>query len=224
MKKIITIAAIAFAAISMISCKPSAEKTITSLKTAIDGEATASAQYAAFAEQATAEGYSEIAAMFQAAAEAENIHIKNYQTVLGELGVTDYTPAMPDFKVDSTIANLQTAIEGEKYENEVMYPALIKTAQDEKVENAVLYFTYAKDAEVGHAAIYNSTLLAMNAGAEIPAAYFVCPKCGFMYAGTMPEKCQVCEVMGSEFLGFHAVMPIEEVVQPVADVATAPQA
>jgi len=61
-------------------------KTIENLKAAFKGESTASAKYAAFAEKAKAEGYTQIAIMFTATSKAEAVHAANHKSVLVKLG------------------------------------------------------------------------------------------------------------------------------------------
>ena len=69
------------------------------LKEAFAGESQANRKYLAFAKQAEKEGYSQVAKLFRAAAEAETIHAHNHLRTLGG--------------INSTAENLQEAIEGE---------------------------------------------------------------------------------------------------------------
>jgi len=70
-------------AVVLISgCTPKPVKTIENLKAAYNGESTASAKYAAFAEKAKAEGFDNVAVMFQATSKAEAIHANNHLKVL----------------------------------------------------------------------------------------------------------------------------------------------
>src|SRR5574344_978026 len=110
MKKFFSILTIIACAFAMISCSQSKDQTIANLKSAINGEATASAKYAAFAERASQDSLPAIASLFQATAEAESIHVKNHQAVLAELGIHDYSPVVDEFIVDSTSANLTAAL------------------------------------------------------------------------------------------------------------------
>ena len=59
--------------------------TLDNLKAAVTGETGASAKYAAFAEAAEAAGYTQIARLFRATSEAEQVHIAmEYKLVQAE--------------------------------------------------------------------------------------------------------------------------------------------
>jgi hypothetical protein len=57
----------------VMSCAPKQVKSVENLKAAFNGESTASAKYAAFAEKARAEGFDTVAVMFQATSKAEAV-------------------------------------------------------------------------------------------------------------------------------------------------------
>ena len=61
------------------------EKTVANLKEGYKGESTASAKYAAYADQARKEGLTQIAIMFTSTSKAEAIHAANHKTVLEKL-------------------------------------------------------------------------------------------------------------------------------------------
>src|SRR5574344_1681983 len=62
------------------------------LEAAADGEATASAKYAAFADQAAKEGLPQIEALYRATSKAESIHLANHQKALREKNIMGYKP------------------------------------------------------------------------------------------------------------------------------------
>ncbi|MEG1611177.1 MAG: ferritin family protein [Alistipes sp.] len=211
MKKIFSLLVVAAGALAMVACTPSHDKTIANLKAAIDGESTAAAKYAAFADQAAADSLYNVEAMFRATAQAETVHIKNHQEVLVSLGIADYVGTAAEFEVKTTAENIQAAIDGETHEFTEMYPGFIADAQAEKVDAAVVSFTYAQDAEKGHAAIYGEALANIATPEVIAAAYFVCPKCGNTYAGTAADVCEFCQTSSADFIAFNATMPIAPV-------------
>ena len=90
------------------------------LQEAFAGESQANRKYLAFAKQAEKEGYSQVAKLFRAAAEAETVHAHNHLRALGG--------------INSTAENLQEAIEGESHEFKNMYPKMIEHAQDEGIK------------------------------------------------------------------------------------------
>ncbi|MEG1562787.1 MAG: ferritin family protein [Bacteroides sp.] len=208
MKKIYSYLIMAIAVAGMVACTPSHDKTIANLKAAIDGETTASTKYAAFAEQATKDSLYNIAALFKATSQAEAIHIKNHQAALATLGVTDYMGGVQAFDVKSTAENLKAAIDGETYEFTTMYPNFIKEAQTEKVQEALVSFNFAQDAEKGHAKLYADALAKIATPDALAKIYYVCPKCGNTYAGTPSKVCELCQTPYSAFIISEAVIPL----------------
>ncbi len=115
-------------------------KTVTNLKAAITGEATARLEYTAFAMQAMQEGFPEIAQLFLEAAGAEAIHGVNHLRVAGG--------------VKTTIENLDHAANGEDEEIEEMYPRFIREAQEDGRKDAVASFRLALERETHHRAMF----------------------------------------------------------------------
>jgi rubrerythrin len=77
-------------------------KTDKNLLAAFAGESQANRRYLAFAKQAEAEGFTQTAKLFKAAAEAETVHALNHLRVTGA--------------VKSTAENLNAAVAGETHE------------------------------------------------------------------------------------------------------------
>jgi rubrerythrin len=189
----------------IISCTSKPVKTIENLKAAYNGESTASAKYAAFAEKAKADGYDTVAVMFQATSKAEAIHANNHLKVLEKLGEKIEGPQVGAFNVLSTAENLNDAIKGETYEFETMYPEFIATAEKEKSADAVKSFTWAFDTEKKHQAFYLKALAAVNVTGEknLPANWFVCPVCGNTYdSGSVTTACDFCMTPKEKFISF----------------------
>ena len=176
--------------------------TIENLKTAITGESKACAKYSAYATRAAQEGYPQIQKMFEAAAKAERIHATNHNKVLVKLGCE---PIELDIQmhVGNTIENLRDAKAGEIYEFAEMYPPMIAEAEAEGVKDAVRSFTWAMEAEKGHAEFYGEALRQLEAGEKLnlPEKYYVCPLCGDTFAAdSAPEKCPVCNLPKAKYL------------------------
>jgi rubrerythrin len=186
-------------------CAQKPAKTIENLKYAFNGESTASAKYAAFAEKAKTEGFDTVAVMFMATSKAEAIHADNHKKVLEKLGEKITGPELGTFNVLTTQENISDAIKGETGEIESMYPGFIATAGTEKCPDAVKSFTWAIDTEKKHQAFYNTALAALNGGGEksLPAKWFVCPVCGNTYDGnTVTEACDFCMTPQDKFFVF----------------------
>lgn len=218
MKRILTITAISLVALSMAACQ-SSKKTVQSLKEAIDNETTVGAQYAAYAETATAEGFPEVTALFQANSEAVQLLAKQHSAILAQLGVDNYEAQIKEFARGTTAENLLTAMNAEQEQADVFYPRLLETISNENVSDAINSLDIIIGAKKGNASNFYTVSENINSGVAVPAAYFVCPNCGIVVMGNAPEVCIVCQTPGSEFLGFHAVMPlVEEAAVPVAEV------
>jgi rubrerythrin len=160
-------------------------KSTDNLMAAFAGESQANRRYLAFAKKADAEGYTQVAKLFRAAAQAETVHALNHLRALGA--------------VKSTAENLKAAIEGEHYENTVMYPEFIKTAEEEKDRKALGTFKDANAVEKVHEDLYTQALAGLELKDEEVYDYYVCPVCGNTYARTAPDKCEVCGTLGSKF-------------------------
>lgn len=205
MKKFAGFILLTLAAGFISGCAPKPVKTVENLKAAYNGESTASAKYAAFAEKARAEGFDTVAVMFLATSKAEAIHAANHLKVLVKLGVTIDGPQIGTFDVMSTTENLADAIKGETYEIETMYPGFISTAETEKASDAVKSFSWANDTEKKHQAFYKKALDALNSGGEsgLPLSWMVCPVCGNTYElASVPNACDFCMTKKEEFIAF----------------------
>jgi rubrerythrin len=193
------------AACLIYGCAGKPVKTIENLKYAYNGESTASAKYAAFAEKAKAEGFDTVAVMFMATSKAETIHAENHKKVLEKLGVKVEAPQIGTFSVLTTAENIADAGLGETGEIESMYPGFIAAAEKEKSADAVKSFSWALDTEKKHLVFYKTALAALNAVGEksLPVQWFVCPVCGNTYdAGTMVAACDFCMTPREKFIVF----------------------
>jgi rubrerythrin len=161
-------------------------KTRHNLYDAFVGEAKAHIRLLAFARKAEVEGYPQIGKLFRAIAAAEEVHAASHLRVLGE------------HVVKSTEENLAFSFERETTINEVTYPQLIKEAEQESERAAALSFTYARDVEEGHAALYKRAMdhLLQDESSD----YYVCSVCGYTSDGTLPEKCPVCGASSEVFI------------------------
>jgi rubrerythrin len=161
-------------------------KTQDNLKAAFAGESQASRKYAYFAEKADAEGLTQVARLFRAAAEAETVHARNHLNVMNGIG--------------STKDNLKAAISGEHYEFTQMYPPFIKQAEADKDGNAERSFTRANKVEEIHHMLYSQALGDIEKGIKLQeGAYYVCPVCGNTVFGVSPDKCLICATPGKMF-------------------------
>ena len=160
-------------------------KTEKNLQDAFAGESQANRKYLAFAKQADAEGYSQVARLFRAAAEAETVHAHAHLKALGG--------------IKSTKENLQEAIGGETHEYKEMYPPMIEDAKAEGATEALRSFSFANTVEKTHAELYQKAADTLGQTAD-QFDYYVCPVCGHTHENAAPEKCPVCGVAASMFI------------------------
>jgi rubrerythrin len=160
--------------------------TIENAKEAFAGESQANRKYQAFSEKAAAEGFNNVATLYKAASEAEAIHAKKLLKVLTA--------------IESTQKNLETSIAGETHEFTHMYPEFVKLAETEGKSDALLAFTHAMKAEQVHATLYKKALDMVKSGKDIGREkIFLCPVCGNIEIGKVPDKCPICGVFGKQF-------------------------
>jgi len=161
-------------------------KTSQNLKEAFAGESQANRRYLAFAKKAESEGKPNLAHLFRAAAEGETVHALNYLNVSGEVKATE--------------ENLRSAVGGETFEIENMYPQFIEDAKTENEKAAEISFIGAKEVEKVHQQFFNSALLIIEKGGDIEKKdYFVCQVCGNLFAGEASDICPICKAPKSKF-------------------------
>ena len=179
-------------------------KTVENLLAAYEGESNAHAKYTAFAVKADADGLRGAASLFRAAARAEQIHAANHARVIKQLG-GEAKCDIHAVEVKSTLENLKTALAGEQYEVDTMYPGFIEEATARKNTAAIRTFHGAMEAEKAHARLYNEAIALVEAGKKdswVSAArqFCVCPVCG--YTSETPEehdRCPVCNCPWERF-------------------------
>jgi rubrerythrin len=162
-------------------------QTNENLKAAFAGESQANRLYLAFAKKAEKEGFTQIAKLFKAAAEAETVHALNHLQITGQ--------------VKSTLENLGTAVTRETYEFKKMYPEFIAEAKKEGNKQAAWSFDYANKVEQIHAGLYQKALDALkNKKEPAKADYYVCPVCGNTFEGSAPDRCPICATPKDKFM------------------------
>jgi rubrerythrin len=159
------------------------------LEAAFAGESQAHMKYLIFADRAEREGFSNVARLFRAISYAEQVHATNHFKTLGHLA--------------KTAENLASAIGGETYEVEEMYPAFQEVAELQEEKAAVRSTTWALEAEKVHARMYGATKAAVEAkkDAELGQVY-VCSVCGWTGEGEPPDECPLCKAKKEKFVTF----------------------
>ncbi|MBS4784897.1 MAG: rubrerythrin family protein [Clostridiales bacterium] len=157
-------------------------KTEANLWTAFAGESQARNKYTYFASKAKAEGFNQIAAIFEETAGNEKEHAKMWFKELGGIG--------------STAENLKAAAEGENYEWTDMYAKFAAEAKEEGFTRIAFLFEQVGLIEKEHEARYLK-LLANVEGDKVFAkdekVVWQCANCGYIHEGEKaPEVCPVC--------------------------------
>jgi rubrerythrin len=156
------------------------------LKTAFAGESQANQKYRAFAKQAEQDGFPNVARLFRTTAEAERIHAEGHLKALDAVG--------------TTTQNLQTAIDGETYEANEMYPPMFQQAEADG-HKAKRMFGYALKVEAVHAHLYALALEAAGRGQDLTETeFYLCPICGHIEFGKPPAVCPVCGAKGEKYI------------------------
>ena len=180
-------------------------KTVENLEAAIQGETTASAKYAAFAQKAKEEDFDQIAVLFNAISKSESIHAANHAKALQSMEIQMSAVKAEPFDVKTTKENLDAAYNGEKHEVEVMYPAFMDQAKADNAADAVKSIGWAMDTETKHMELFKTAIdaLAANKVKTLPVQYFVCPKCGYTYSNKdVEDNCDLCGTPKEKFFVF----------------------
>ena len=155
------------------------EMTKTNLEAAFAGESQAHMKYLIFADQAEKDGFPNVARLFRAIAFAEQVHATNHFKVLKKLA-------------DSGI-NLQSAIDGETFEVEEMYPAYQAVAELQGEQGASRSARWALEAEKVHAGLYKDAKEAVAEKKDSTTEkVYICPVCGWTGLGEPPDNCPIC--------------------------------
>jgi rubrerythrin len=164
-------------------------KTTENLKAAFAGESQAHMKYLEFADLAKKEGFPNVSRLFTAISFAERVHATNHHRVL--------------FGASSTDKNLETAIGGENYEVNEMYPAFQAAAEREKEEQATMSIRFALEAEKIHAVLFDRAKGQLKAGKDLEAGdIHICSVCGHTVIGDAPGQCPVCGAARDRFKKF----------------------
>jgi rubrerythrin len=158
------------------------EKTPKNLKAGFIAESQASVRNRAFAMMADQEGFSQVAKLFRAVAEAESVHAFNHLQSMGA--------------VSDTQVNLESAFERENLAANA-YPQLIRDAIEEGNEDTARIFGFVRDVEKEHSQLYRKALDRMTS--ETQTDYYICTVCGHISDGELPENCPICGAPASKF-------------------------
>jgi rubrerythrin len=165
------------------------EMTKANLQAAFAGESQAHMRYMIFADKAEKAGLANVARLFRAASFAEQIHATNHLRAMGGVG--------------DTAQNLETALAGETFEVNEMYPAYVAVAKLQDEPAAVRSTEDALAAEIVHMKLYAEAKKVVADGKDLEEKpVFICESCGFTAEGEAPDKCPVCGAPKNRFRKF----------------------
>ena len=132
-------------------------KTHENLKAAFAGESQANRRYLYFAKRADIEGSPDVAGLFRDTADGETGHAFGHLDFLAEVG-----DPVTDKPIGDTSTNLVSAVTGETYEYETMYPGMAKTARDEGFDKIAEWMETLAKAEKSHAGRFAKALATLS--------------------------------------------------------------
>ena len=170
------------------------------LMAAFIGESQARNRYAMYAKTAKKEGYEQISELFLATAENEREHAKWLYRMLIDLGANNEEitlAASGPVSLGNTAENLKAAIDGEHYENAVMYPGFADEAENEGYGDIAKRLRAIAEAEKHHEERYKKLLEEVEGKTVFrkkEKVQWVCRKCGYVHEGETPlDKCPSCD-------------------------------
>jgi len=188
---------------SAVAAKPlKSTKTEQNLLKAFAGESQARNRYTFFADQARADGFQQIAAIFEETAAQEMVHAKRFFSQL-QGGNLDIQAGFPAGVIGDTEANLLAAAEGEHEEWSVVYPEFAKIAAEEGFPNIAQLFQSVANAEQMHERRYRDFLKNVREDLVFERderVIWTCRNCGYTHAGREPiAHCPACAVSQAYF-------------------------
>lgn len=175
--------------------------TAANLRSAYGGESCANTRYRIWGEKAEKDGFPNVKRLFDATAEAEQIHATyHFKALKDENGAFDVI-AGAGFGLGDTSDNLQGAIDGETFEFTQMYPAYIAVAEMQEENDAIRAMRFAINAEKVHAKEFTKAKELVDQGKdlEVEDHVYLCPVCGFVTLDGSIDTCPLCGAKSSVF-------------------------
>lgn len=162
----------------------SGTKTEQNLRDAFAGESMANNKYNFYASRARADGYQQIAEIFEETAKNEHSHAQMWFKLL-------HGNEMPD-----TLANLNDAAEGEYFEWSDMYDRMATEADEEGFSDIARLFRGVAAVEKEHESRYRKLIANVKDGlvfSRFDDRIWQCRNCGHIVIGkAAPAMCPIC--------------------------------
>ncbi|MFO7820205.1 MAG: rubrerythrin family protein [Halanaerobacter sp.] len=180
------------------------DMTAENLRSAFGGESQAYQRYQVWADKAEEDGYPNVALLFRAVADAEQVHASNHFHAHDNVEGGFLVASGAEFGIGSTEENLAGAIAGEDHEIEQMYPAYKTVAQEQDENEAIKSFHYALEAEKIHSDFFSQAKEAVAQEEDFDIeAVDICQTCGHTSIDGAPDKCPVCGADKEEYKKFQ---------------------
>lgn len=177
-------------------------RTLKNLMSAFAGESQARNRYIFYASVARKEGYKQIEAIFTETAANEKEHAERFFNLMLE-GLDGMLPAeveitagFPVVKGD-TLANLEAAAAGEKFEWSELYLESEKIAREEGFQEVADAFRHIASVEAKHENRYRKLAENIRNGQVFKrdqVTRWKCSNCGYVHEGTSaPDICPACK-------------------------------
>jgi rubrerythrin len=152
------------------------------LSLAFASESKAAVRNEAFALLAEKEGYTQLARLFRAVANADSVHAHRFLLLTrGKIGNTE--------------ANLKEAYRNESRAREEYAP--MNEAAKEAPKAVKKAFAQSMKTDMEHAELYEGAMEGFLKRKEVD--YYVCQICGHIHEGFAPENCPVCRAVRGRF-------------------------
>ncbi|MDR0361981.1 MAG: rubrerythrin family protein [Planctomycetota bacterium] len=170
-------------------------RTAKNVLTAFAGESQARNRYTFFSSKARAEGYVQIADIFEETAGHEREHAKRlFKFMTG--AQQEIAAAYPFGIVGSTVDNLQESANGEKHEYTVMYPEFANIADEEgfhEIADAMRHIAVAEEYHERRYLALKKNLLEGTVFKKPQPIKWKCRNCGYQHqGGEAPAICPAC--------------------------------
>ena len=178
-------------------------QTEKNLLLAYTGESNNRNMYTFFSDQARKEGYEQIGAIFSETAGHEREHARQELNLIQDSDIELATLVYPVKGIGNTRANLETAVSGERYEQQIMYPEFAQTAEDEGFPDIARLLRHIADVEAYHEKRFLSLLRLIKQRSVFQrdrAVTWKCRVCGYLKMDqSAPLNCPICECDRAHF-------------------------
>ena len=170
-------------------------RTAKNLLTSYAFESQATTRYSFFANQAERDGYIQIASIFRETAGQECEHALRFFKFFNG-GELEITARFLTGVVNTTLDNLLSAADLEKFVHSELYPGFAKIGREEGFNRAADVWDAISVAEVQHEKTFRGLAANVETGNSFSresSRIWRCINCGYIHGGQRaPEKCPAC--------------------------------